>query len=328
VYAALNLAPDGIPLTYSKAKAGPNAENWFIAEGEELCCLIDSCTMQPRHPSAQLLYRRGDTTYYNPQTKEKLNSDGSVRYRIRGTAGGDRVNYPGDVSARTADMEVVKALIHSAASDRAHGTGGLLLTADIVDFYLGTPLERPEYVRIPLRYIPATVLDKYQLRSFLANGSILFQINKCMYGLPQAGLLSQRRLIAHLAMHGYTQDANVPCLFTHADLGTTFTLVVDDFAVKYKTRAAADHFLHIMRDGGYDLKVDWEAKQYLGFSIRFDDDAQTVSLSMPKYVPKLLNRFFPEGTPRGAASPAVYTPPAYGVRVQHAQIDDSEPLCD
>jgi hypothetical protein len=41
-----------------------------------------------------------------------------------------------------------EALLHSAVSDRAAGIGGLTLTADIKDYYLGTPMERPEYVRI------------------------------------------------------------------------------------------------------------------------------------------------------------------------------------
>jgi hypothetical protein len=324
-YATLNLAPDGTPLTYRKAKAGPNAANWFVAEGEEICRLIDSLTMHAILTQDQPVDRRGDTTYYNPQTKEKLKADGSITYRIRGTAGGNAINYPGEVSARTADMEVVKALFQSAASDRAKNQGGLMLTADNKDFYLGTPLERPEYVRIPLRYIPAHILDKYHLRPFISNGTVLFEINKCMYGLPQAGYLSQRRLIAHLAEHGYVQDANVPCLFTHSLRGTVFTLVVDDFAVKYKTQADADHFLATLRLQ-YEITVNPTASKYLGFTIRFDDAAQTVSLSMPEYVPKMLARFCPGVALRGAASPAVYTPPQYGTRVQHAPVDDSPPL--
>lgn len=323
--AALNLAPDGKPLTYWKAKKGPNAENWFVAEGEELCRLIDSQTMRAILLSEQPLSRRGDTTYYNPQTKEKLAADGTVTYRIRGTAGGDGINYPGDVSARTAEMEVVKILFHSAASDRAKRQGGSMLTADIKDFYLGTDLERPEYVRIPLRYIPDSVLDKYKLRSYIDRKSILFEINKCMYGLPQAGFLSQRRLIAHLAEHGYKQDLNVPCLFLHAERGTAFTLVVDDFAVKYKTKADADHFIATLEQH-YQLKVDWKASKYLGFTVEFDDLAQTVSLSMPEYVPKMLARFYPDTVLRGAASPAVYTPPDYGNRVQHVAVDNSPAL--
>ena len=59
------------------------------------------------------------------------------------------------------------------------------------------------------------VLDKY-----LVHGAVLFEVKKCMYGLPQAGLLAQKRLVAHLTVHGYNQDKHVPCLFSHVSMGT------------------------------------------------------------------------------------------------------------
>ena len=46
-------------------------------------------------------------------------------------------------------MEVVKVLLNSALSDDAE-----LMTLDIKDYYLGTPLERPEYLRIDIKFIP------------------------------------------------------------------------------------------------------------------------------------------------------------------------------
>ena len=42
------------------------------------------------------------------------------------------------------------------------------------------------------------------------------------------------RIINHLMEYGYIQDVDVPCLFKHHERGTIFTLVVDDFAIKYK----------------------------------------------------------------------------------------------
>jgi len=74
-FAALNLAPDGTPLTYKKAMLGPNAVKWFNAEGEEICRLVDSGTVRAIQPRNQPVDRRGDTTYYNPQPKEKAAAD-------------------------------------------------------------------------------------------------------------------------------------------------------------------------------------------------------------------------------------------------------------
>ena len=94
---ALNLNQDGTPLTYRTAKSGPNRDQWQTAEDTEVSRLIDSQTMFPRHPQDQPSDRRKDTTYYNPQTKEKLKDNEKV-YRIRGIIGGDRINYTGITS--------------------------------------------------------------------------------------------------------------------------------------------------------------------------------------------------------------------------------------
>lgn len=328
-FAALNLDASGNPLTYRTAKAGPNAANWFIAEGEEFRRLFDTQTMRPLYPTEQPADRRPDTTYYNPQTKEKVAVDGSITRRIRGTAGGNilKHSYPGETSARTADMEVVKALIHSAASDRSRDSdSGRFLTLDIKDFYLGAPLDRPEFVRINLRFIPPEIVDEYKLQAYIHNDAILFQIDKCMYGLPQAGFISQRQLFKHLALHGYEQDPNVPCLFRHNQRQITFTLVVDDFAVKYALQNDADHLIATLRLL-YTIKIDWTGCKYLGYTIKFNDTTQSVSLSMPDYIPKMLERFFPDSPLSGASSPALYTPPDYGSHApQLATHDDTAPL--
>ena len=65
-YAALNLAPDGSPLTYSKAKTGPDAAFWLQAESEDFDRLLQSQTICPIHHQHQPPDRRKDTTYFNP----------------------------------------------------------------------------------------------------------------------------------------------------------------------------------------------------------------------------------------------------------------------
>jgi hypothetical protein len=55
-------------------------------------------------------------------------------------------------------MDAVKMMIHSVVCDGAH-----YMCIDIKDYYLNNPLERPEYVRIPLSLIPAKTLDKHDL---------------------------------------------------------------------------------------------------------------------------------------------------------------------
>jgi hypothetical protein len=119
-HAVLNLDPQGAPLTYGSAKKGPDAASWSKAQGEKISRLIDSNTIRPIHPTEQPAERIKDTTYYNPQVKKKFSEDRTKTFRVRGTAGGDRAHYPGGVAAQTAEMEVIKALILSVASDRLH----------------------------------------------------------------------------------------------------------------------------------------------------------------------------------------------------------------
>ena len=83
-------------------------------------------------------------------------------------------------------MLVVKLLLQSAISENMK-----VLTMDAKDYYLNTPLTRPEYLRIPLKFIADCVLDKHNLRPLIANFSVLFAVHRGMYGLPQAGFLAQ-----------------------------------------------------------------------------------------------------------------------------------------
>jgi hypothetical protein len=52
------------------------------------------------------------------------------------------------------------------------------MTMDIANFYLMTPLKRPEYVEIKLSDIPEEIIGKYKLHN-LANADVLKQIEAC-----------------------------------------------------------------------------------------------------------------------------------------------------
>ena len=315
---ALNLDEAGQPLRYATAKAGKNSHLWQQAESEELARLITTATIAPIHIHQQPTERRNDTTYYNPQTKEKEAANGERTYRIRGTIGGDRINYPGPTTARTAAMPLVKLLLQSVISDNSKW-----LTIDIKDYYLNTPLPRPEYLRISTKFLPPETILKYDLHQYVQNKSVLFQVNKGMYGLPQAGLLAQQRLITHLAAHGYHQTST-DCLFRHQSNGTDFSLVVDDFGVKYTNKSGAQHLIDTLQIL-YAITINWAGSKYLGFAIDFDYSNRTVTLSMPGYISKALQRFA-ASLQVGADSPAIYVPPKYGIGQQSPAIDDSTPL--
>jgi hypothetical protein len=66
------------------------------------------------------------------------------------------------------------------------------MTANIKIFYLNTPLEQCQYMRIHIKLIPQEIVEDYSLAKLIHNDYIYVEINESMYGLPQAGLLTNK----------------------------------------------------------------------------------------------------------------------------------------
>jgi hypothetical protein len=149
--------------------------------------------------------------------------------RTRLTLGGNLINYPGDVSTRTADMDTIKIILNSTVST----PGAKFCSMDITNFYLNTKMDRPEFVRIPIALIPEEVLQEYKLHDLKDDQNNIYAIvEKGMYGLPQAGILANKALRERLEPHGYYEAYHTPGLWRHKTRPTKFALVVDDFAVQ------------------------------------------------------------------------------------------------
>ncbi len=69
-----------------------------------------------------------------------------------------------------------------------------------------------------------------------------------MYGLPQAGIIAQELLAKRLKEHGYSQSKTTPGLWTHEWQPITFSLVVDNFGVKYIGKEHAQHLLQMVKN--------------------------------------------------------------------------------
>jgi hypothetical protein len=203
-------------------------------------------------------------TYVNPVCVEKLNDDSSLKFRTRLTIGGDRIIYPYDKSAVTADLESWKILLNCMISEDANWS-----TIDLTDFYLGTPLPHPEYIRIPTAMIPERVRKFYALDQYITSKAIYFSVHRTHYGLPQAGALSQQRLFKHLEQNGYSQCQHTPSFFRNKDGSVRFSLVVDDFAILWTNKQSMDHFIATLRQL-YSVKINWEGTKYIGMDIDID----------------------------------------------------------
>ena len=200
------------------------------------------------------------------------------------------------------------------------------MTADITDFYLGTPLDESEWMWVRVDQIPESIMLKYNLLQFVSNGRILFEVVKGMYGLAQAGRLAQDRLVSHLSTHGYIACSNTPCFFTHTSRPISFTLVVDDFGIKYVGMEHANHLLTALQ-GLYAITVDWTGSKYVGITLQWDyaSSPRKIICSMPGYVARALKRFNITPT-KPVHSPLPYQYPIFGQPTQLVVVDTTPPL--
>ena len=129
---------------------------------------------------------------------------------------------------------------------------------NVGNFYLETPLERYEYMRLPLKHFPQHTIDQYNLRENAKHGWVYIKIRKAIYGLPQAGKLANKQLKEHLGPAGYYEVAHTPGLFTHVTRPIQFSLVVDDFGVKYVGKEHSDHLIKTLEHHYDKISVDWE----------------------------------------------------------------------
>jgi hypothetical protein len=76
---------------------------------------------------------------------------------------GNLIQYPGDVSTRLLELTTSKCLWNSTISTEGANYMGL----DVKSFYLGTPMDSCEYMRIPIKLIPQEIIAEYNLLSLV-----------------------------------------------------------------------------------------------------------------------------------------------------------------
>ena len=69
----------------------------------------------------------------------------------------------------------------------------------------------------------------------------------------------------------------------------SFVLVVDDFGIKYSSPKDLNHFLNALHDI-YSISVDMSGLHYVGLDINWNYKYKYVDISMPHYIPDLLQQ--------------------------------------
>ena len=304
-------------LQYSKLIKGPDRMKWlethyeeFIRTIEETEC-IEFCSYD-EIPSGYKI------KHYMPVCKIKAGPNNTLIFRVRGTVADTQSTYQGPKSAATADLETVKLLLNAVVTEKANW-----MTADIKDYYLGTPMETPEFMSIPMHMIPPQIIQRYNLNPKHKNAYV--RIKKGMYGLAQAGRLAQDRLKNHLQQYGYTEAAHTPCLFVHATLDTKFVLIVDDFGIKFTSESNKQHLLECLRKL-YIITIDPLGEEYVGLHIKYDRQEPSIQISLPGSVLNYLRRYNFTTRKKPTLFPMVQVPRTFGQHVIAPIPPDTSPI--
>ena len=244
--------------------------------------------------------KRTNTVIFIPKTKVPnyknvtygkivcvLKPEKEDKERTRLTVEGNLLGFTGNISAPTASVATKKCVLNSVVST----PGARCLLDNIKSFYLNNILPDPEFMRIQLKITPQEIIDAYNLITLVDNqGCIYMCIEKGVYGIKQAVIIASQGLVKHMDPFGYHPVQHTPGLWVHDKINIIFSLMVDEFCVRYSSMEDCNQFLNALR-AKYLITVDKEARFYIGINIDWDYVHRTVILSMPNYVHKYLHIF-------------------------------------
>jgi hypothetical protein len=300
---------------------------WNKAAANECGCLAQgvggriegSNTIFP--PPCQTVPKGNIVTYGRFVVDIRPNKTETHRFRL--SVGGNLIQYQGDVSTRLADLATSKCLWNSTISF----DGAKYMCLDVKNCYLSTPMESFGYMRIPIKLIHQEIIVQYNLLPLVSDGHVYIEVQKGMYGLPQAGILANQLLARRLAIHGYHQTKFTPGLWRHVTHPIQFTLVVYDFGVKYVGKEHAQYLIDAL-ETDYTVSKDWTGGLYCGITLKWDYENRHVDLSMPGYIKDALHKFQHPMPKRPKYAPHNWTVPACGQRIQYALLPDAPPHQD
>ena len=101
-------------------------------------------------------------------------------------------------------------------------------------------------MKLALEIIPKDIVQQYNLHDVASNSWVYMEIRKGVPGLKQASRIANDRLQLQLAEFGYAPVARTPSLWKNVTEDITFSLVVNNFGVKYVGKENPDHLIQAL----------------------------------------------------------------------------------
>jgi hypothetical protein len=234
---------------------------------------------------------------------------------------GNFITYDGELSIRTADINMAKLHWISVVSM----PNAKYMCLDIKNFYLTAALKYFKYMKMQLSLFTGWIIEQYDLTKHAKDRWVHLKMRCPVWGLPQVGILANKCLCMKLAQFGYSKCVNTPNLWYHEMRPITFTLVMDDFGVKYIDKANVDHLIASIKKM-YTLTKDWTGNLYCGIILRWDYKKRTVDILIPGYIQKKLQEYEHIHPKKPQHCPYLPEPKQFGSKAQWPLPGDNSKL--
>jgi hypothetical protein len=114
---------------------------------------------------------------------------------------------------------------------------------------------------MPLSLFPSWTREQYNLEKHAKNKFVYIELRHTVWCFPQAGILANELLRKQLLPHKYYECKHTLGLWRHITRPISFTLVVDNFGVKYVGREHVDHLIKCIKEK-YELTKNWSRNLY------------------------------------------------------------------
>jgi hypothetical protein len=145
--------------------------------------------------------------------------------------------------------------------------------------------------------------------------------------LKQAGILANKLLQKRLKPFVHHPARHTPGIWLHTTKPTAFSLVVDDFVVKYAMEVDAHHLRNALLQH-YEITTDWGGTVYSGITLKWGYCKRICDISMPGYINNVLNKFQHDTPKTPQHTPSKSVTPVYGAKMPYATQDETPLLSD
>ena len=139
---------------------------------------------------------------------------------------------------------------------------------------------------------------------------------QAIYSSPHAGAIANKLLRKCLAPTSNYECVHTPGLWWHVTRPIQFTLVVDDFGLKYIGNKHVEHLIKALKKD-YKLAKDWESNLYCGITLDWNYEEGYLDISIPGCTEKLIQRVRHEKPKKPQHNPYQDPPQIFGTSAQN-----------